>query len=137
MSILIKKRAVETLDEFVAVIDKIIGPMKWEEHDSANYLDNRYFLASAVALEVKVAIADDAEFTDYDYWIIIDVSVAGVSELSFLDGVADAVARAVALQGYEVLRPNDIARPGSGAFVYRLDTRSGLRLSERVLVESI
>jgi hypothetical protein len=135
--LLIKKRAGELLDEFVAVIDKIIGPMKWEEHESANYIDERYFLASAVAMKVKVAIADDSEFSDYDYWINIDLSVAGVSERSFLDGVADAVARAVALHGYEVLRPNDMSRVGNGGFVYRLNPNTEVRPRERIIVETL
>jgi hypothetical protein len=136
--LLIKKRAGETLDNFVAVIDTIIGPIKWEERESTNYIDHRYFVASAVALKVKIAVADEAEFSDYDYWISIGVSVAGVGERSFLDGVADAVARAVALHGYEVFRPNDMSKAGDNSgFVYRLSSNTELRSRERIIVEAI
>ena len=135
--LLIKKRAGETLDDFVAVIDTIIGPIKWEERESTNYIDYRYFVASAVALKVTIAVADDAEFGDYDHWISIGVSVAGVIERSFLDGVADAVARAVALHGYEVLRPNDMSRTGNGGSVYRLNLSTELNPRERIIVETL
>jgi hypothetical protein len=134
--LLIKKRAGETLDDFVAMIDTIIGPIKWEERESTNYVNERYFAASAVALKVKIAIADDTEFSDYDHWISIDVSVAGVGDRSFLDGVADAVARAVTLHGYEVLRPNDMSRAGNGGSVYRLNPNAELWSRERIIVET-
>jgi hypothetical protein len=135
--LLIKKRAGETLDGFVAAIDKIIGPMKWEEHDSASYVDQRYFRGSAVALKLNVAISDDAEFGDYDFWISISPNVVGVSERAFLDGVADAVARAICLCGYEVFHPKDMSRTGNGGFIYHLNPDTGLGPRERVRVESI
>ena len=135
--LLVRKRAAESLDGFVTVLDRIIGPIKWEEHESVSYVDGRYFLASAMALDVMVAIADDDEFEDYDYWISIGVRGAGVSERSFLDGVADAVARAVTLHGYEVLRPNDMSRTGNGGFVYRLNPHAESWSRERIIVETL
>ena len=135
--LLIKKSDDQTLDVFIATIDKVIGPMRWEERQSSNYVDERYFFTSVLALQVTAAIADDSEFSEYDFWLSIEPSVADSCDKSFLDGLAAIIAKAFALHGYEVLHPNDMSRPGNGGTVYRLNPDSLAKLRERVIVESL
>jgi hypothetical protein len=68
-SLLIKRIASQSLDMFVSSLKEIIGCPVWEERSSASYADERYFLCRVLGLEVTVAIADDNEFKDLDFWV--------------------------------------------------------------------
>jgi hypothetical protein len=135
--LLIRKRGNETLDEFVVAVDQIIGPMRWTERQSSNYVDERYFSASVLALRITAAQADESEFSQYAFWLSIAPSVAGIQDKSFLDGVAEVIAHALALSGYEVLHPSDMSREGNGGTIYRPNLQPGAKATERVIVQSL
>ena len=65
-----------------------------------------------LGLEVTVAIADSAEFKDYDFWLYFEPDASCRGCEPFLDGLADCVARKLAVHGYEVVRPFDFGRVG-------------------------
>jgi hypothetical protein len=79
--LLIKKTEGQLLDAFVGALRDFLGCDRWEERESVNYVEARYFRCSVLGLEVTVAIADSAEFKDYDFWLYFepDASCRGSS----------------------------------------------------------
>jgi hypothetical protein len=63
--LLIKKTEGQLLDAFVGALRDFLGCDRWEERESVDYVEARYFRCSVLGLEVTVAIADSAEFKDY------------------------------------------------------------------------
>ena len=58
--LLIKKTEGQLLDAFVGALRDFLGCDRWEERESVNYVEARYFRCSVLGLEVTVAIADSA-----------------------------------------------------------------------------
>jgi hypothetical protein len=96
-------------------------------------VEARYFRCSVLGLEVTVAIADSAEFKDYDFCILSPASCRGCE--AFLDGLADCVARKLAVHGYEVVRPFDFGRVGKGGMLYQLDPGAHEKPSGQVITK--
>jgi hypothetical protein len=135
-NLLIKNTQKQSLDAFVAILPDVIGCDRWEQRQSSNYVEERYFRRVVLGLEVIVAIADDSEFQDYQFSIWLHPIATYAAEKSFLDGLADCVARQFAVCGYEVLCPHD-SRQDSGGILYRLNPAEGAKPRERVVTEEI
>jgi hypothetical protein len=136
-NLLIKTVYLQSLDAFVTALPRLIGCANWEERQSSSYVEERYYRCGILGLELTVAIADDAEFPDYEFWFSFQVAGNGARDKGFLDGLADCTARALVLHGYAVIRPFDMSRTGSGAVAYRLNPTVGTRPRERILTETI
>jgi len=134
-NLLIKKTDSQSLDMFVATLPDVIGCQKWEERHSSNYVEERYFRCFVLGLEITVAIADDAEFKNYDFWLCLLPEPGCGHHTNLMDGIADCVARKLAQHGHEVVRSYDIGRSGSGGMVYRLNPAEGAKPRERVVIE--
>lgn len=135
--LLIKSGENQSLDDFVSALRNILACDRWEQRDSANYVDERYYLCIALGVEITAAIADDIEFKDWPFWLHFEPHGAVGGDKRGLDGLAECVARALVLQSYEVLRPNDFGRTGSGATLYQLNEDKGVKLRDRVRVVTI
>jgi len=136
-NLLIKTEVKQTLELFVQMIKSILGCCEWQERNSSNYVGERYFRCFVLGLEMTVAIADDSEFTGYDFWIRIEAPLVANVDKVFLADLADNVARQLTLQGYEVLRPNNIGRVGSGAVSYRLNPITGAKTTGKIITEEV
>lgn len=134
-NLLIKKTAGQSLDTFVGALTNLIGCREWQQRQSSNYVEERYFRCFVLGLEITVAIADDSEFKNYDFLLCL-IPESGCRD-AVLDGVADCVARKIAQHGYEVVRPFDIGHSGSGGMRYRLNPIEGTKPRERVIAEEI
>jgi hypothetical protein len=135
-NLLIKNAQEQSLDAFVAILPKVIGCDRWEQRQSSNYVEERYFRRVVLGLEITVAVADDSGFKDYQFSLWLQPIGLGATETSFVDGLADCVARQFAVCGYDVLRPHD-SRQGSGGIIYRLNQAEGAKPREKVVVEEI
>ena len=115
--LLIKKTPGEELRDFVKVVSGLIQDISWKEHDSSFYVENRYFQASAWQCEIKAAIADDPEFSGFDFWIAFkaDRSVPQAA----VDG-ADRLAQGLTFLRRGVIRPLNMDRQGQGSIVYEI-----------------
>src|SRR5437762_11429131 len=100
-----KKHPGQSLDEFVYALDGLIGCSRWEEHESSNYTGGRYSLTAALGVEIKAMLADDAEFTDYDFCLRFTPEANPSVNEDVLLGLLDCVARKLAVCRYEVARP--------------------------------
>jgi hypothetical protein len=134
--LLIKGSQDQLLDTFVADLSHTIGCSQWEQRQSSNYVEERYFRCFALGLEITAAIADDSEFQNYDFWLCIEPEVGRNADKVFLAGLAECVAWKLALHGYEILRPHD-SRKGSGGLIYRLNPDENAKPRERVVTEEI
>ena len=135
-NLLIKNSQKQSLDAFVVILPKVIGCDGWEQRQSSNYVEERYFRRAVLGLEITVAIADDSGFQDYQFSLWLKPISPCTAETSFVDGLADCVARQFAGCGYEVLCPHD-SRQGSGGIIYRLNPDEGAKLREKVVKEEI
>lgn len=97
-----------------------------------------YLRGECLGLDVTVWIRGDApEFIDYPYYLGVTAKRVKLLSRSFCTELADAVAREMTLQGYQVVRPLNLQRPGSGRFVYRLDPDQSIPQIDRVLAELV
>jgi len=135
--LLVKTSKRQSLSEFIAVLPSLIGCDRWEMRESSNYVQGRYDRCLILGVQITAAIADHAEFSDYEIWIHFEPEVVVVGDKNSLDGLADCVAGTLALHGLEVIRPLNIGNDGSGAVLYRLIPTEDVRLRERVLTETI
>jgi len=136
-NLLIKKTGSQTLDAFVAEFSDRLGCGPFEERQSSNYIDDRYFRCFALGLEITIATADNDEFGNYDYDVFFEPEVASSSDQDFLVGLADCVARKLALCGHDAVRPLDYSRANRGAVLYRPNPLKGVGPRERVITEDV
>ena len=136
-NLLVKKAESQTLDAFVGELSERLGCGRFEERQSSNYLDERYFRTSILGVAIEVARADEAEFQEYDYWLCFEPDGVDVADTSFFDGLADCAARKLALLGYQVVRPLNFLRGEGGAIVYRSNPTKGAGLCEQVIIEEV
>lgn len=134
-NLLIQQLGPQSLDQFVAELSAQFGLSPFEERQSTNYLDERYFRCLTLGLEVTVALADEVGFDAYQFWISLQPEVTGLEDQSFLDGLADCFARKLALHGHVVARPLDFTRLDRGTVYYRPNPRHNGEPRARVLVE--
>ena len=126
----------QTLDEFVNALANLLGCGSWEQRESSNWPENRYFRCFALGLEIDACVADDSEFEDYDFQLYFKPELWR-SDSESLVGLSDCVARKLVVSGYEVLRPFDSSRSGKGGLRYRYDPAAGKNPDEQILTESI
>ncbi len=136
-NLLIKKTGSQLLDAFVAEFSERLGCSHFEERESSNYVDERYFRCFTLGLEITVAKADSAEFADYDFWVCFEPESGCSSDQDFLDGLTDCVARKLVLCGHQVVRPLDFSRVDSGAVLYRPNPFKAAAPRERVITEEL
>lgn len=125
----------QTLDSFVAELCHDFGCHGFEERESSNYVEERYFIARILGLEVTVALADEINYQDYQFWISLQPEATGLADVSFLDGIADCLARKLALHGHRVARPLSFTRQDQGTVYYRPHPSSEAEPRARVIVE--
>jgi hypothetical protein len=135
-NLLVKNIQEQSLDAFAAILPDIMGCGPWEQRQSSNYVEERYFRHVVLGLEITVAIADDSEFQGYQFSLWLQPIGPCAAETSFVDGLADCVARQFAVCGYEVVRPHS-TRQGSGGILYRLNPAEEAKPRERVVTEHI
>lgn len=136
-NLLIKKAEGQSLDAFVGELSERLGCGRFEQRQSSNYLDERYFTTSILGVAIEVARADEAEFQEYDFWLCFQPDGVHVDEESFFDGLADCAARKLALLGYQIVRPLNFGRAKGGAIAYRSNPTKGVGLRERVITEEV
>lgn len=134
-NILIKKMQSQTLDAFVSDLSDRLGCGRFDERQSSNYLDERYFKASVLGVAIEVARADDGEFQEYEFWLSFEVDGVYVDDAAFLEGLADCAARKLTLLGYQVARPLNFGHKESGAILYRPNPTKDVGFRDRVIIE--
>ncbi len=133
----IKQLDNQSLDDFVASLPNLIGCERWERRQSSNYIGECYFCCRVLGLDIRASLSDDDEFGEYIFHLVVQVRAFSMNQENLLVGLADCVARVLALGGHEVVRPFDIGHAGSRAIVYRRNPDPSAAFRERVLTEQI
>ena len=134
--LLVRGKEGESLDLFVAGLPVLIGCGPWQERESSNYPEGRYYRCAVLGLGATASKSDDNEFSDYDFQLYFDPEFFR-AETSFLAELADCVARKLVISGYQVVRPFDSAHPGKGGLVYRFDPIAGKLPWEQVVTQRV
>jgi hypothetical protein len=113
------------LRSFAATVFSLLNVANASTRESENYADGEYVTGQVLGLMVKVAIADDSEFPDYQFWLNFKPINAWGEESSSFDGLADVVAKRLALEGYEVARALAFGRVGGATMLYTRKSTEG------------
>jgi hypothetical protein len=135
--LLLRTAAHQSLDAFVAASTKLLGCSNWEQKQSSNYVEERYFRCHSLGIQVTAAVADDTEYPDWDIWLCLDSQSGTQDTPNSLDGVADCVARVLTLNGYEVIRPLGGGKKGFGAVKYEANEAAGAAPKDRIVTKRI
>ena len=113
------------LRSFAAAVFSLLNVANASTRESENYAHGEYVTSQVLGLTVKVARADDSEFPDYQFWLNFKPTDAWVEESSSLDGLADVVAKRLALEGYEVARALAFGKIGGAKILYTRKSAEG------------
>lgn len=131
--LLIQAHAPTTLDAFVEELGGILGCGPFEERESSQYAEGRYFRCLVLGLEVTVGASDHVGYEDYAFWITVGSEVYIPGDRSFLNSLEDCLARRLALEGYAVVRVGQASAPSVKAVHYRRNPDPEAPFQERVL----
>lgn len=133
--LLIQSHASSTLDAFVEELGGVLGCGPFEERESSQYVEGRYFRCLVLGLEVAVAASDHVGYEDYAFWITVYPEVYVPGDRSFLHSLEDCLARRLALEGYPVVRVGQSSAASVKAVHYRRNADPEAAFQERVLTE--
>jgi hypothetical protein len=94
---------------------------KIERRESSSYVDEEYYKGVALSITVKFARADEADLEGYDFWIHLQPTEVWLENPSFVDGLADLLARRLTLAGEQVVRVPDAERKDSRKVFYSIN----------------
>jgi hypothetical protein len=117
----IRSDAKEDLEVFAARLFAVLNIPSFSIRESENFHGGRYFTARCLGLTVQLALGDDANLPEYNFWLTFSPprELSGTADRSSLDGMADLLARKLALDGFDIARPLDAARVGKPVMFYR------------------
>lgn len=140
-NLFIKAKNGEQLAAFAARTAASLGLTHLERRESSNYIGEEYFQSVALGIKVRFAANDEPGLEDHDFWIHLtaDAPLEHRQYLDrtadpILDGMADLVARRLALGGEDVIRvPNIAVRDPDQTFIgYTVEPGDGVRTANRV-----
>ena len=119
----------ESLEGFTRRVAALICVHGVERRESSNYLGDEYFAAVVLSLAITFARADEVDLSGYEFWIHLRPTGAWVSDQSFVDGLADLLARRLTIAGESVVRLPNAEHAGGQKVFYAL--RPGARSASR------
>ncbi|MEO6994912.1 MAG: hypothetical protein ABI273_14990 [Lacunisphaera sp.] len=113
------------LRSFATRIFDLLNIGSAEMRESENYASGEYFKAKVLGVIVKVAVADDSEFPDFQFWINFKADKVWTEEPLWFEGLADLIAKHLALDGFDVARAPSFGSIGGGKVLYTRKASSG------------
>lgn len=100
-------------DSFVVRLFSALGVGEFKKRESSNYPGGEYAVGAALGYVIMTSIADDSEFSEYQYWLGIKTRAdIVVADKTLVSGVGDLVARHLANNGFSVALDLDIGKKG-------------------------
>lgn len=118
----VKSEKPPDLASFARVVRDLIKATAFERRESSNYFGGEYYIGAAPGVEATITLADDSEFSTYQYWIIISYENVSVAVCS--DAPEDRLAKQLVLKGYDVVRALEFGKIGGGKVLYSLNPAS-------------
>jgi hypothetical protein len=134
--LLIRSDSFKTLEEFAPRLFALLDSPSFCVRYSDNYFGGRYFIAQSLGLTIKLALGDDSELPDYDFWLTFDPpgDLVGSADRTSLDGMADLLARKLAFEGFEIARPLGGYRIGAPKMFYRKRPQTNASAADQIEV---
>jgi hypothetical protein len=80
--------AVNDLSSLSRLIKQLLGDIEFEERESSNYVDGRYFSGHLGSIRVVLALSDESDHDDMTYWIAFKSDEIGEEDLiTFTDTI--------------------------------------------------
>jgi hypothetical protein len=73
--------AVNDLSSLSRLIKQALGDIEFEERESSNYVDGRYFSGHIGSITVVLALSDETDHDDLTYWIAFKSDEVAEEEL--------------------------------------------------------
>jgi hypothetical protein len=127
----------ESLDTFARRMARLLELARLERRESSNYVEGEYYSASTLCLVVMFARADEVDLENYDFWIHLRPTGAWVDDRSFLDGLADLLARRMTIAGENVVRLPEAEREGGRKVFYNLNPDAPHASKEQVTTTEV
>lgn len=133
----VKQRDRESLHAFASRVARFFQLESIERRESSNYVDEEYFVGIALSLKVTFARADEIDLDGYAFWIQLQPTGAWVEDRSFIEGLADFLARRLTIAGEGVVRLPNAERKGGPKVFYSLDLEAPHASREQVVVTRV
>lgn len=103
--IFIKKNKEQNLNQFVDFLQNILNIKDFIKRESSYYINEEYYMATMFGFELKVYIADDSRFKDYDYCIFIDLKELSIDKDNFNKIFTQLISKQLLKNKYNVIIP--------------------------------
>ena len=94
------------LEEFPRRLYSLFGVARFEKRLSSNYIDENYFCAIALGIEVVIAFNDTRGLEDYDFWVTLTAAQCSGFDTSYLQDHAHTLARLISQNGWRCFVPD-------------------------------
>ena len=102
----------QPLEEFARRLFCRLGVAHFEERESPNYVEGRYFRSIALGLEVVIAYADAEGLGSYRFCVTLEAEQSAGHDASYLQDHAHTLARLLSQHGWRCFVPDDVATVG-------------------------
>ena len=97
----------QPLEEFARRIFSRLGVAHFEERESSNYVDGRYFRSIALGFEVVIAMADTQGLEEYRFCLTLTAEQSAGCDTGYLPDHARTLARLLSAHGWRCFVPDD------------------------------
>lgn len=102
------------LDSVMSSVFSILGIKEQQKRFSDNYAGGEYITGMVLGLQINGCRADDSEFHDYHYWLMIrPKSGLRLMDEKSISGMRELVAQELANNGYSVALDMDAGKKNS------------------------
>lgn len=129
--IYIKSVNKSTLETFSKHIFEEFNIKNFSIRESDFYVCGEYYSTSILGVKITVAIADEENLSDYNYVIIIEYRDYTNTNKSFLEQLADFIAKELLNKDYEIAIPETV-REDSKIHLYSSKFKDSPRIVDKV-----
>lgn len=130
----VKAQGEETLETFVSRMVKLLELGSVERRTSSSYVDDEYYKSVALGIVVKLSRADEVDLEGYDFWICLRPLETWIENPTFVDGLADLLARRLTVAGEQVVRMPDAEKINGRKIFYTINEDAPHRSKERIIM---
>lgn len=134
-TLLLKKGTEDRLWGFGTDVQRILNLPSFEARQSDNCPNGEYLKCEVLGLKVKAAFSDSSDFPDYHFSLSFEPQGSMIGEGLLLNGLADIIARRLALNDYKVVLEEERGRPGTQYTTYHKNQNPDVYYTEQVVVE--
>jgi hypothetical protein len=110
INLLIDRNEDTSLDTFARSFFAAVGGKNFEERESSNYVEGRYFVGQLNGMHFEIALSDLEGFADLNYWISIEATAGFAKHSLFALYVDEIVKNKLIPSGFRVAKIVDFGK---------------------------